>query len=177
MTNKSETAELKIIDMGLSDFLGPNETSKSQFGTLCYTAPEVLQGRAYGKEVDLWSLGVIIYFLLQGQLPFDAVDKKEVVRQTINEEPNFSESAWTGISEEAKDVVSGLLRKDRGERLDLEATLKMPWFSEYNQISKARKTAAKSEKCIGKFKAYTLTSTKLKRAIVSNDLEEEVKQA
>ena len=83
MNDNSETAEAKIVDFGLSKIIGPNEKSTDPFGTLSYVAPEVLLQKPYGKEVDLWSLGVITYLLLSRVLPFDDEDDKEIARQTI----------------------------------------------------------------------------------------------
>ena len=89
----------------MSKIVGPNETSKDPFGTLCYVAPEVLSLRAYGKEVDLFSIGVITYLFLVGSLPFDHDDDKEIARLTVEEEADFSFEEWDGISTNAKGVV------------------------------------------------------------------------
>lgn len=83
MVSDSETSDLKIVDFGLSKIIGPNESSLDPFGTLSYVAPEVLLQKPYGKEVDLWSLGVITYLLLSRVLPFDDEEDKEIARQTI----------------------------------------------------------------------------------------------
>ena len=83
MSSNGETAELKIVDFGLSKIIGPNESSLDPFGTLSYVAPEVLLQKPYGKEVDLWSLGIIAYLLLCKVLPFDDDEDKEIARQTI----------------------------------------------------------------------------------------------
>mmetsp|Transcript_64076 Transcript_64076/g.88620 ORF Transcript_64076/g.88620 Transcript_64076/m.88620 type:complete len:101 (+) Transcript_64076:1899-2201(+) len=80
MTDNSDTAEAKIVDFGLSKIIGPNEKSTDPFGTLSYVAPEVLLQKPYGKEVDLWSIGVISYLLLSRVLPFDDDDDKEIAR-------------------------------------------------------------------------------------------------
>jgi serine/threonine protein kinase len=83
MDSDSDSASLKIVDFGLSRIIGPNETSYEPFGTLSYVAPEVLLQKAYGKEVDIWSLGVIMYLFCARVLPFDDSDDKEIARQTI----------------------------------------------------------------------------------------------
>jgi len=83
MGDQSDETQLKIVDFGLSKMIGPSETSTDPFGTLSYVAPEVLIQIPYGKNVDLWSLGVIMYVLLSGMLPFDSEDNKETARQTI----------------------------------------------------------------------------------------------
>jgi serine/threonine protein kinase len=83
MVSNADNSELKIVDFGLSKIIGPNESSLDPFGTLSYVAPEVLLQKPYGKEVDLWSLGVISYLLLSRVLPFDDEEDKEIARQTI----------------------------------------------------------------------------------------------
>lgn len=91
MVNQSDESQLKLVDFGLSKMIGPSETSTDPFGTLVsyynfktsqksYVAPEVLIQRPYGKNVDLWSMGVIMYVLLSGMLPFDSEDNKETAR-------------------------------------------------------------------------------------------------
>ena len=83
MEDDTDGACCKIVDFGLSKIIGPNETSLDPFGTLSYVAPEVLLQKPYGKEVDIWSLGVISYLLLSRVLPFDDEEDKEIARQTI----------------------------------------------------------------------------------------------
>lgn len=83
MVSDDDNSDLKIVDFGLSKIIGPNESSLDPFGTLSYVAPEVLLQKPYGKEVDLWSLGVVTYLLLSRVLPFDDEEDKEIARQTI----------------------------------------------------------------------------------------------
>jgi serine/threonine protein kinase len=80
MVSDDNDSDLKIVDFGLSKIIGPNESSLDPFGTLSYVAPEVLLQKPYGKEVDLWSLGVISYLLLSRVLPFDDEEDKEIAR-------------------------------------------------------------------------------------------------
>lgn len=105
MVSDDDDSDLKIVDFGLSKIIGPNESSLDPFGTLSYVAPEVLLQKPYGKEVDLWSLGVIMYLLLSRVLPFDDEEDKEIARQTIQDAPDFTFEPWDKVSNEAKDLV------------------------------------------------------------------------
>ena len=113
MVSDADDSDLKIVDFGLSKIIGPNESSLDPFGTLSYVAPEVLLQKPYGKEVDLWSLGVITYLLLSRVLPFDDEEDKEIARQTIQDAPDFSFEPWDQITDDAKDIVAKLLQKNR----------------------------------------------------------------
>lgn len=100
--------------------------------------------KPYGKEVDLWSLGVIIYLLLSRVLPFDDEDDREIARQTIYDPPDFSFHPWDKVSKEGKDICKsitiylnimiGLLEKNRHKRPTLEEVLNHTWFSEFKDI-------------------------------------------
>lgn len=80
MSSETDISDCKIVDFGLSMIVGPTQTSLAPYGTLSYVAPEVLLQKPYGKEVDVWSLGVITYLMLARVLPFDDEDEKEIAR-------------------------------------------------------------------------------------------------
>ena len=80
MSSDADDSQCKIVDFGLSKIIGPSQTSLDPFGTLSYVAPEVLLQKPYGKEVDVWSLGVITFLLLSQVLPFDDEEEKEIAR-------------------------------------------------------------------------------------------------
>lgn len=101
-------------------------------------APEVLLQKPYGKEVDLWSLGVIMYLLLSRVLPFDDEDDREIARQTIYEPPDFSFHPWEKVSNEGKELTKKLLEKSRHKRPVLEEVLNHKWFAEFADIHKLR---------------------------------------
>lgn len=109
MSDSTDTASAKILDFGLSSFLGPSQTADDPFGTLTYVAPEVLRKEKYCSKVDVWSLGVITYILLLGGQPFMDDSDAEIARMIMKEEPDYSKSTWHGISVEAKDFVKTAL--------------------------------------------------------------------
>eukprot|EP00350_Pseudokeronopsis_sp_OXSARD2_P013892 CAMPEP_0170540298 /NCGR_PEP_ID=MMETSP0211-20121228/318_1 /TAXON_ID=311385 /ORGANISM="Pseudokeronopsis sp., Strain OXSARD2" /LENGTH=369 /DNA_ID=CAMNT_0010842651 /DNA_START=1360 /DNA_END=2469 /DNA_ORIENTATION=- len=142
MESNDENSDLKIVDFGLSKIIGPNETSLDPFGTLSYVAPEVLLQKPYGKEVDLWSLGVIIYLLLSRVLPFDDDDDREIARQTIYDPPDFTFHPWEKVSKDGKDIAKKLLEKNRHKRPNLEEVLNHAWFSDFKDIHDLRKNSS-----------------------------------
>ena len=104
-------------------------TMKTLVGTPYYVAHEVLDG-LYGKECDCWSLGVIMYALLSGCLPFYGKTPKEVFEKIIAARVSFNTKEFQGISESAKDLIIKLLNKDKDQRYTCAMALKHPWFQE-----------------------------------------------
>jgi tRNA A-37 threonylcarbamoyl transferase component Bud32 len=160
MTSNDDNADLRILDFGLSKIIGPNEKTREPYGTLSYVAPEVLLDIPYGKEVDLFSLGVITYLMLSGSLPFD--DKKseeEIARKTVNEDPPYKGSIWKTISKEAKDFIKGLLQKNPEERMNIKEALEHEWFHKFDKTGNNVILARRFNKDIKKneFELYTNT--------------------
>lgn len=157
MTDDTDDATAKLVDFGLSKIVGPSEKCNDPFGTLSYVAPEVLLQKPYDKSVDLWSLGIIIYLLLSGTLPFDDDDDREIARQTIHDEVDFSYHIWKKVGSDVKEMIKKLLEKDKKDRMTLEEVLQHPW------IVKKSKSLIESRKKSGdtttadKFKAFTAT--------------------
>jgi serine/threonine protein kinase len=116
MTKATDDSNVKIIDFGLSKLLGPGEVSSDPYGTLAYVAPEVLLQKPYSFYVDSWSLGIIIYVMLSGLLPFDAPSNRETARQTIQDKVPFGHKLWQYVSIDAKDLITQLLHKDGTKR-------------------------------------------------------------
>lgn len=73
-------------------------------GTPYFISPEVLKGR-YGKECDMWSLGVLLYLLLSGDFPFDGPNRADVFDKISKGTFTFSNRAWRTVSDEAKDLI------------------------------------------------------------------------
>lgn len=105
LVDESDESPIKLADFGLAKMLGPNETSNEKFGTMGYVAPEVLLGWSYTKSVDLWSLGVIIYILMSGMLPFDGREPSETVRRTVMEPVPLQNPVWGCVSNDAKNLI------------------------------------------------------------------------
>ena len=131
MTSKNENSDIRLLDFGLSKIIGPNETCKEPYGTLTYCAPEILLDEPYTKQVDLWSIGVMTYVMLTGRLPFHDKIDREIARKAVFCEPDYSDSLWNGISDDAKDFVKKLLKKKGSERMTIEKTLEHEWIKKY----------------------------------------------
>jgi len=106
--------EVKIADFGLSKILSPDSMMQTACGTPIYVAPEVLKGEGYDKEVDIWSVGVVMYILLCGYPPFfdDGENMGALFEQIMAGDFEFADPYWTDISAEAKDLIRHLLAVD-----------------------------------------------------------------
>lgn len=122
----------KLMDFGLSKILGPNEKVNDGFGTLTYVAPEVLTRKPYNKSVDIWSLGVIVFYTLSGTFPFDDVSNNEeiIAKKTVFQEIKFTHKSWQSRSAAVKDFVNKTLAKDIDKRIKIEDVLNHQWFVE-----------------------------------------------
>lgn len=116
--------DLKIADFGLSKMILPKEKMDTACGTLSYVAPEVLTLQGYGKEADLWSIGVILFLLLCGKLPFDGEDHNEIIRSTIQGDLKVNTNIWNKLSDDAKNLITLLLSKNPKDRITARDCLK-----------------------------------------------------
>mmetsp|Transcript_17736 Transcript_17736/g.29812 ORF Transcript_17736/g.29812 Transcript_17736/m.29812 type:complete len:644 (-) Transcript_17736:30-1961(-) len=128
----SENSPIRAIDFGLSTAIKPGETLSDRCGTVHYCAPEVIL-REYGKEADLWSVGVLTYQLLTGgSLPFsDMADRTESMEQRfesiLHNDLKFEGEIWDNRSLEAKAFVQALLTRDKRERMTALEALDHSW--------------------------------------------------
>lgn len=127
-------SSLKIMDFGLSKVLGPVEKVTDGFGTLTYVAPEVLTRKPYNKQVDIWSLGVIIFYMLSGVFPFDddSNDEELIAKKIVFSELKFNHKSWIYRLTSLKVLLKGMLNKDIDKRYKIKDVLSSEWFSECN---------------------------------------------
>ena len=128
ITQPNDLGVLKIMDFGLSKILSSQEKMVDGFGTLSYVAPEVLLRSPYNKEVDIWSLGVILYYILCGHLPFRGNKEIIIAEKIVNDELEFDEEYWEMRSQKVKDLIEKCLRKNPEERISINEFLNHPWF-------------------------------------------------
>eukprot|EP00947_MAST-08B_sp_MAST-8B-sp1_P002232 g2232.t1 len=141
-----ENGDLKISDFGLSAlYNGPADEAPSAgagkgallhttCGTPNYVAPEVLADKGYdGRAADVWSIGVILYVLLAGFLPFDEPTMSALFRKIQKAE--YSYPSW--FSKEAKDLLDKILVPDPTKRVTLDEILKDPWWGDFRKDAAA----------------------------------------
>ena len=130
----TDKLQLKIGDFGLAtklDYL--EEKRRTVCGTTNYLAPEVLKAEYY-YEVDVWAVGVIIYQLITGKLPFNAKEKKIVEQNIMEVKYTFPDNAK--ISSTAKNLIKRILVKDRTKRPSYEEILMDDFFNQGSAIPK-----------------------------------------
>ena len=81
------------------------------YGTLSYVAPEVLLRKPYNKEVDIWSMGVILFYMLSGRLPFRGSKEQEVAEKIVYEQLEFDEDDWETRTQKVQDLIASCLEK------------------------------------------------------------------
>ncbi|EEY63061.1 calcium-dependent protein kinase, putative [Phytophthora infestans T30-4] len=134
-----DDSPLKLTDFGGAAFLDEGQFLHDVHGTPLYTAPEVLKHK-YAFPSDLWSCGVILYRLLSGRFPFESGPLLD--ERIQHEEIDLESPPWTGISDEAKELVSQLLERDVTKRLTAEQALKHPWLAPSAPLSAEALTTA-----------------------------------
>lgn len=140
-----ENLFIKLIDYGSCEVLTESkQTGTQKVGTPSYIAPEILNGEEYDYSCDMWSLGVIMYFLLSGQKPFQGISEEELYNAIKTAEPTFQENAWQSVSEEAKNLIKSLLIKKKKKRININQALNSNWIKKF--INKSASTNLHDEK-------------------------------
>ncbi|ESQ29233.1 hypothetical protein EUTSA_v10023804mg [Eutrema salsugineum] len=135
LSGKDEaSAMLKATDFGVSVFIEEGKVYEDIVGSAYYVAPEVLK-RNYGKAIDIWSAGVILYILLCGIPPFWAETDKGIFEEILRGEIDFESEPWPSISESAKDLVRNMLKSDPKKRFTAAQILEHPWIQKDGEAS------------------------------------------
>ncbi|XP_023956078.1 ribosomal protein S6 kinase alpha-4 isoform X3 [Chrysemys picta bellii] len=141
--DESEGAPVKVIDFGFAR-LRPSGSQPMQTPcfTLQYAAPELFTDEGYDESCDLWSLGVILYTMLSGQVPFQSSQEggalthaAEIMHKIKEGQFSLEGEAWRGVSEEAKELVRGLLTVDPSKRLKMSTLRYSEWLQDGSALS------------------------------------------
>lgn len=130
LSDESENSHVKIADFGLSKMMDAQAVLQTACGTPGYVAPEVLMGEGYHQEVDIWSIGVVMFILLCGYPPFYAETNTKLFDKIMGGKYAFASPYWDKISESAKDLIRHLLVVDPKKRYTSDQILQHPWIKQ-----------------------------------------------
>ena len=128
ITQQNDFGVIKIMDFGLSKIVSTQEKMVDGYGTLSYVAPEVLLRTPYNKEVDIWSMGVILFYMLCGHLPFKGNKEVIIAEKIVNDDLEFDEEEWEVRSKKVRDLITSCLKKEPEERISIDDFINHPWF-------------------------------------------------
>jgi len=134
LCSKLSYTDAKISDFGLArtapDFPRRLPRSTSICGSDFYLSPEVIRQEEYGREVDVWALGVIFYVLVSGQLPFYSKVLHKLYRQILERDLDMEEpvEVWGGVSQGCRDLLNRLLQARPGDRVTADQARAHPWL-------------------------------------------------
>lgn len=128
LENSDDNTSVKICDFGFAKRVHVPQSLTTLCGSKHYVAPELLKNHPYDESADMWSVGVIVYFLLSGYLPFNARDQQDLFQLIRLGKYNFESKYWAGISDEAMDLIERLLEVDPASRVTAKDALESDWI-------------------------------------------------
>eukprot|EP00746_Dinoflagellata_sp_MGD_P014931 gnl/MRDRNA2_/MRDRNA2_132973_c0_seq1.p1 gnl/MRDRNA2_/MRDRNA2_132973_c0~~gnl/MRDRNA2_/MRDRNA2_132973_c0_seq1.p1 ORF type:complete len:520 (+),score=95.34 gnl/MRDRNA2_/MRDRNA2_132973_c0_seq1:85-1644(+) len=161
MQDKSEDAEVKLIDFGISRWYH-GKPMKTRVGTAYYMSPEAVYGR-YDLKCDIWSCGVLAYVLLCGYTPFDGATDNAILMNVQKQKLEFPVEEWDHISEGAKDLVTKMLIKDPKLRPNAQEMLQHHWLT---SCSTTPRVAVRASTIVSHFQAFS-QAQKFKRVCLT----------
>jgi calcium-dependent protein kinase len=127
------SSSLKLANFDIACICEPGELLVEEIGTPNYVAPEVLQGK-YDQAADLWSLGVILYYMLCGYPPFWSEDAADILAKVRHGAFAFRSCDWGSVSVDAKNLIQELLEMDPRIRCTAEKALNHEWIINHDWI-------------------------------------------
>ncbi|XP_008315201.1 calcium/calmodulin-dependent protein kinase type II delta 2 chain isoform X1 [Cynoglossus semilaevis] len=163
LASKLKGAAVKLADFGLAiEVQGDQQAWFGFAGTPGYLSPEVLRKDPYGKAVDMWACGVILYILLVGYPPFWDEDQHRLYQQIKAGAYDFPSPEWDTVTPEAKDLINKMLTINPSKRITATEALKHPWICQRSTVASMMHRQETVE-CLKKFNARR----KLKGAILT----------
>ncbi|XP_016375317.1 calcium/calmodulin-dependent protein kinase type II subunit beta-like isoform X13 [Sinocyclocheilus rhinocerous] len=166
LASKCKNAAVKLADFGLAiEVQGDQQAWFGFAGTPGYLSPEVLRKEAYGKPVDIWACGVILYILLVGYPPFWDEDQHKLYQQIKAGAYDFPSPEWDTVTPDAKNLINQMLTINPAKRITAQEALKHPWVCQRSTVASMMHRQETVE-CLKKFNARR----KLKGAILTTML-------
>jgi len=166
LASKSKGAAVKLADFGLAiEVQGDQQAWFGFAGTPGYLSPEVLKKEPYGKPVDIWACGVILYILLVGYPPFWDEDQHRLYAQIKAGAYDYPSPEWDTVTPEAKNLINQMLTVNPAKRIRAEEALKHPWICQRERVASVFHRQETVD-CLKKFNARR----KLKGAILTTML-------
>lgn len=136
-TGKTWPLTIKVCDFGLAKYsdIETGPTASKLTGTPGYVAPEVVKKQPFGKPVDMWACGVVLYIMLSGKMPFYGASDLECLSMTGRGAFSMPDREWRVISDDAKSLVRSLLQINPEKRLTAEAALQHRWLAVPEEFS------------------------------------------
>uniref|UniRef100_A0A803W7M1 calcium/calmodulin-dependent protein kinase n=1 Tax=Ficedula albicollis TaxID=59894 RepID=A0A803W7M1_FICAL len=153
LASKCKGAAVKLADFGLAiEVQGDQQAWFGFAGTPGYLSPEVLRKEAYGKPVDIWACGVILYILLVGYPPFWDEDQHKLYQQIKAGAYDFPSPEWDTVTPEAKNLINQMLTINPAKRITAHEALKHPWVCQRSTVASMMHRQETVE-CLKKFNA------------------------
>lgn len=166
LASKQKGAAVKLADFGLAiEVQGEQQAWFGFAGTPGYLSPEVLKKEPYGKPVDIWACGVILYILLVGYPPFWDEDQHRLYAQIKAGAYDYPSPEWDTVTPEAKNLINQMLTVNPAKRIRSDEALKHPWICQRERVA-SMVHRQETVDCLKKFNARR----KLKGAILTTML-------
>nr|CAD7456478.1 unnamed protein product [Timema tahoe] len=166
LASKQKGAAVKLADFGLAiEVQGEQQAWFGFAGTPGYLSPEVLKKEPYGKPVDIWACGVILYILLVGYPPFWDEDQHRLYAQIKAGAYDYPSPEWDTVTPEAKNLINQMLTVNPSKRITASEALKHPWICQRERVASVVHRQETVD-CLKKFNARR----KLKGAILTTML-------
>ncbi|XP_042148223.1 calcium/calmodulin-dependent protein kinase type II alpha chain isoform X46 [Ixodes scapularis] len=166
LASKAKGAAVKLADFGLAiEVQGEQQAWYGFAGTPGYLSPEVLKKDPYGKPVDIWACGVILYILLVGYPPFWDEDQHRLYMQIKAGAYDYPSPEWDTVTPEAKNLINSMLTVNPAKRITAAEALKHPWICQRERVASTLHRQETVD-CLKKFNARR----KLKGAILTTML-------
>uniref|UniRef100_A0A673ANK7 calcium/calmodulin-dependent protein kinase n=1 Tax=Sphaeramia orbicularis TaxID=375764 RepID=A0A673ANK7_9TELE len=175
LASKMKGAAVKLADFGLAiEVQGDQQAWFGFAGTPGYLSPEVLRKDPYGKPVDIWACGVILYILLVGYPPFWDEDQHKLYQQIKAGAYDFPSPEWDTVTPEAKNLINQMLTINPAKRITADQALKHPWVCQRSTVASMMHRQETVE-CLRKFNARRKLKVSGSTESCNNTEEEEMK--